>query len=93
MRKYRNYGKIEMKMMKSGVEELCDEKTLNFTIFLIHRLAENWEKLPSEVYRILNTTRIMDEYIIPCYDTLHSLGAEYLVEDITEYVKEKEVDL
>lgn len=93
MRKYRNYGKIEMKMMKSGVEELCDEKTLNFTIFLIHSLAENWEKLPSEVYRILNTTRIMDEYIIPCYDTLHSLGAEYLVEDITEYVKEKEVDL
>lgn len=38
---------------------------------------------------MLNTTGILDHYIIPCYDILHTLGKEYLVEDITDFVKEK----
>ena len=45
------------------------------------------------VYSILNQTRILDDYIFACYDTLHTLGTEYLVEDITEFVKEKGVAL
>jgi len=43
------------------------------------------------VYNILNRTHISDDYIFVCYDTLHTLGTEYLVEDITEFVKEKGV--
>ena len=34
---------------------------------------------------------ILDDYIFVCYDTLHTLGTEYLVEDITEYAREKGV--
>ena len=33
----------------------------------------------------------MDDYIIKCYDVLHTQGKEYLVEDITDYVREKEL--
>ncbi len=69
------------------------EKELEFTIFIIHSLAESWETSPAEVYKILNSTGILDKYIIACYDVLHTLGKEYLVEDITEYVKEKGVCL
>ena len=36
---------------------------------------------------------ILDDYIIRCYDVLHTQGKEYLVEDITEFVREKEVDV
>ena len=36
---------------------------------------------------------ILDNYIIPGYDVLHTLGKEYLVEDITEFVREKGVQL
>lgn len=39
-----------------------------------------------EVYEILDSTGILDDYIIKCYDVLHTLGKEYLVEDITEFV-------
>ncbi len=46
-----------------------------------------------EVYEILNTTGILDNYIIKCYDVLHTLGKEYLVEDITEFVREKGIDV
>lgn len=46
---------------------------------------------PATVYRTLNTSGILDDYIITCYDTLHTLGKEYLIEDITEYAREKGV--
>ncbi|WP_278313009.1 DUF3791 domain-containing protein [Faecalicatena contorta] len=42
---------------------------------------------------MLNCTSILDDYIIKCYDTLHTLGANYLVEDITDFVKEKGVQI
>ena len=33
---------------------------------------------------------VLDDYVIPHYDTLHTLGQEYLVEDISDFVKERE---
>lgn len=65
------------------------ERELSFCIFLLYNLAEEWKKTPAEVYQVLNTTGILDKYIIPCYDVLHTLGKEYLMEDITEFVNEK----
>jgi hypothetical protein len=31
--------------------------------------------------------------VIGCYDVLHTQGKEYLVDDITEFVKEKGVNV
>ncbi|MCI8831676.1 MAG: DUF3791 domain-containing protein [Lachnospiraceae bacterium] len=72
---------------------MCTKKELEFSVFLIYNLAESWAKSPSEVYKILNNTQILDDYIIKCYDTLHTLGRNYLVEDITEFVREKGVQI
>ena len=55
----------------------------------LKELAEKWQKQPADVYKTLNETNILDNYIFVCYDTLHTLGTEYLVEDITEYAREK----
>ena len=66
-----------------------EKEHLSFIIFLIYSLAEDWNKSPAQVYQILSTTGILDEYIIPCYDVLHTLGKEYLVEDISEFIQEK----
>ena len=68
---------------------MCTGKELQFSIFLIYALSEKWKKTPSDVYSILDNTRILDDYILVCYDTLHTLGMEYLVEDISEFAKEK----
>lgn len=72
---------------------MFSEKELSFSIFILYSLAEKWGKTPSAVYKILNTTGILDDYIIPGYDMLHTQGKEYLVEDITDFVREKGVDL
>ena len=70
---------------------MLDKDTLTFVVFMIHAIAEKWEKSPSEVYEILDSTGILDNYIIKCYDILHTLGKEYLVEDITDFVREEGV--
>ncbi|MCM1244034.1 MAG: DUF3791 domain-containing protein [Roseburia sp.] len=69
------------------------KKELKFSLFVIYQLAERWNMTPPAVYRILNDTGILDNYIVACYDTLHTLGAEYLSEDITEFVREKGVQV
>lgn len=72
---------------------MCKERELSFSVFIIHSLADKWNKTPVSVYKILKDTGIIDNYIISCYDVLHTQGKEYLVEDITEYVKEKGVKI
>ena len=72
---------------------MCKEKELNFSIFVLYGLAEKWKKTPAAVYAILNTTGILDNYIIAGYDMLHTQGKEYLVEDITDFVREKGVNV
>lgn len=72
---------------------MCGEKELSFLIFILYSLAAKWELPPAEVYRILNSTGILDNYIIKCYDVLHTQGKEYLVEDITDFVREKGVSI
>ena len=62
------------------------KKGLKFSIFLIHNLADRWNKSPADVYDILNRTHILDGYIFVCYDTFHTLGAEYLIDDITDLI-------
>ena len=72
---------------------MCTKKELTFSVFLLYSLAERWNKPPYKVYEILNSTGILDDYIIKCYDVLHTLGEEYLVEDITSFVLEKGITL
>ncbi len=72
---------------------MISKNEMTFTVFLIHALARAWNKLPTEVYSILNNTHILDEYIFPCYDTLHTLGEQYLIDDITEFTKERGAEL
>ncbi len=68
---------------------MCRKKELSFSIFILYSLAEQWNMTPAKVYKILNDTGILDDYIIGCYDVLHTQGKEYLVDDITEFVREK----
>ena len=68
---------------------MLEKKELTFVVFILYALGEHWNMTTPEVYEILNTTGILDDYIIKCYDVLHTLGKEYLVKDITDFVKEK----
>ncbi|RGH35942.1 DUF3791 domain-containing protein [Prevotella sp. AM42-24] len=44
-----------------------------------------------DVYERLKTSGILNGYIVSSYDVLHTFGKEYLMEDLTDYMREKGV--
>ena len=65
-------------------------KELEFAVFCIENTAEALGFTGAEIYRFLTEkSGILDNYIIPSYDTLHTQGKEYIVNDIVEYMREK----
>ena len=65
------------------------ENELEFSTFIFYSLSDSWNTSPAEVYKVLNSSRVLDGYIIEAYDVLHTLGKEYLVEDITDLVNNR----
>ncbi|MDR0497023.1 MAG: DUF3791 domain-containing protein [Treponema sp.] len=65
-------------------------KELEFSVFCIENVAEQLGMDGDKIYRLLTEkSNILDSYIIPCYDTLHTQGKEYIVDDIVGYIREK----
>ncbi len=72
-------------------KEESDE--LYFVVFLINHLADKLDESVSSIYKKLKSVNAISDYIIPCYDVLHTQGAEYLMEDLQEYAKLRGVTL
>jgi len=65
-------------------------KELEFAVFCIENIAEKVGKSGDEVYKMLTEkSDILDSYIIPCYDVLHTQGKNYIVNDILDYMKKR----
>lgn len=71
----------------------CNKKELDFTVFIINKLSDYLKRPVYEIYKILKETNVLDNYIIECYEVLHTLGSEYLMEDITEVLKKRGIKL
>ncbi len=68
-----------------------DTNTLEFVTYCIGKLAQVLKMSQREVYRRLIQSGILYDYIVPSYDVLHTFSSRYLVEDLTEYMREKGV--
>ena len=64
---------------------------IDFVTYCIGNLSRRLNMSAVEVYRRLKQSGILTDYIIPSYDVLHTFGKEYLMEDLTEYMREKGV--
>ena len=68
-----------------------DKKTLEFFTYCISKLS-HFLKLPQrEIYMRLYQSGILYDYIVPSYDVLHTFSSHYLIEDITDYMRQKGV--
>jgi hypothetical protein len=69
-----------------------NEKVLEFAIFCVEILAERLNINSKSVYKMLKKdTDILDHYIIPYYEPLHSQGKNYIIEDLISVLREKGV--
>lgn len=64
---------------------------VDFVTYCIGNLSRRLGLSAGEVYRRLKKSGILTEYIVPSYDVLHTLGKEYLMEDLIDYMREKGV--
>ena len=79
-------------MVKNRSEKIKNARELEFAIFCIEniarRLGESGEKV---FYALTEASNLLYDYIIPCYETLHTQGKEYIVDDILGVMKERGV--
>lgn len=68
-----------------------DTRTLEFVTYCIGQLALLLKLPQREVYKRLKNSGILYGYIVPSYDVLHTFGLRYLMEDLTDYMREKGV--
>jgi len=65
-------------------------KQLEFAVFCVENVAEKLGTPGNEVYKLLTEkSDILDNYIIPHYDVLHTQGKNYIVNDILDCLREK----
>jgi hypothetical protein len=70
---------------------IMDKNILEFVTYCISCLARRLNLSKQEVYNRLKKSGILYGYIVPSYDVLHTFGTEYLMEDLTNFMKEKGV--
>ncbi|MBD8969279.1 MULTISPECIES: DUF3791 domain-containing protein [Blautia] len=75
--------------MKQNIEK---SRELEFAIFCIENIAAKLGVSAEKVYDALTEkSDILNDYIIPEYEILHTQGKEYIVDDIIEVMKERGV--
>ena len=64
-----------------------DKNIFEFVIYVIHACADKWNKLPSEVYKLLDSKDCINKFLVSNYDILHTQSTANIVEDLKEYLK------
>jgi hypothetical protein len=63
---------------------------LDFAIFCIENVAERLGIKGDKAYKLLAAdSHLLDDYIIPSYDSLHTQGKDYIINDIIDYMREE----
>lgn len=70
-----------------------DELKLAFAASCVEGLARKMGKPYGEVYERMRKVEAIENYILKNYDTLHTESLEYVLEDVEEYIVNKERSL
>ena len=86
---------IEQKTPKTASPtELDDPAVMEFAVFCIENLARRHGKGAESVYSsIARPGGLLDSYIVPSYDFLHTQDKEYILDDIDRALSAKGVSL
>lgn len=85
-----NVSSDRKKMMSDHT--ITNSRELKFAVFCIENVALELGVGAEEVYRALTEkSDILKEYIIPEYEILHTQSRRYIVDDIIDVMKERNV--
>ncbi len=66
-----------------------NKDSLAFVVYMIHRCANQWKMNPSNVYRILDRSGCIQNYLVPHYEVLHTQSSNYVMDDIKLYLQQR----
>lgn len=74
------------------MSSIQNDRELEFAIFCIENVAIRLNVSAEKVYDALaEKSDILNDYIVPCFDILHTQGKDYIVDDILGVMKERGV--
>ena len=74
-------------------EKITEAKELEFVIFCIENVAQKLNVNAEIVYKKLSESNIITEYIVPCFETLHTQSKEYIIDEILDVMEERDVKI
>ena len=79
-------------MNEAGKRVAMTSEQSFFAVFCIEALADDLGTTGDKVYRILTEdSNILDGYIVPSYDALHTQGKGYIVEELKEIMRKRKL--
>lgn len=79
-------------MLNSENKSIQNERELEFAIFCVENIAIRLGVDAEKVYDALTEkSDILNSYIVPCFDILHTQGKDYIVDDILAVMNERGV--
>jgi hypothetical protein len=77
--------------MMSGQASMTSEQSY-FAVFCIEALADELGTTGDKIYKTLTeNSDILDGYIVPCFDALHTQGKDYIVRELKEIMQKRGV--
>lgn len=67
------------------------ERELAFVLFCIDFVAKRLNRSPNDVYQLLSSSGLLNDYLVANYEVLHTLSKDYLVDDIIRLMKERDL--
>ena len=75
-------------------EKIKNSNELEFAVFCIENVAIKLNVNAERVYQAFTEkSDILNGYIVPEYEMLHTQSREYIVDDLFDMMKEKEVEV
>lgn len=75
-------------------EKIKTSRELEFAVFCIENVAASLRVDAERVYRAFTEkSRILNEYIVPEYEVLHTQSKEYIVNELLDVMKERGVEV
>lgn len=68
------------------MEQSLDSRQTEFAVFCIENTAERLKISGKDVVDELEKTNGVKNFLYPSYETLHTQGKEYIVDEVLEYI-------
>lgn len=80
--------------MMNATNTIRNSRELEFAVFCIENVAQKLGKNAEEIYKIFkDQSNILNEYIVPEYEILHTQSKEYIVDELIDVMKERGIQI